>query len=239
VWGVEPHRASENRDGRHDGVAAGYAGFRRRGGTRYIDVAVFAAPIAPRSAMPRGAPMFRLQVDEHIELRLMVPADAAELFAVTDANRAHLRRWLPWLDTVKSSGDSAAFIQATLRQFSDRVGYTAAIVHDRAIVGVVGHHRISWANRATSLGYWLAAGHEGRGIMTAACRAVVRHAFAEYELNRIEIRCAVGNERSRAIPERLGFRSEGTLREAEWLYDHFVDHVVYGLLRTDPDVAGR
>ena len=39
--------------------------------------------------------MFRLQVDEHIELRLMVPADAAELFAVTDANRAHLRRWLP------------------------------------------------------------------------------------------------------------------------------------------------
>ena len=175
--------------------------------------------------------MFRLQVDDRTELRLMVPADAAELFAVTDANRAHLRRWLPWLDGVKSASDSAAFIQVTLRQFADRVGFNATVVHDGAIVGCIGHHRISWANRSTSLGYWLAASHERRGIMTAACRAVVRHAYTVYELNRVEIRCASGNERSRAIPERLGFRREGVLREAEWLYDHYVDHIVYASLR--------
>lgn len=174
--------------------------------------------------------MFRRRIDEHTELRLMVPADAPELFAVTDADRAHLRRWLPWLDSVKSSADSAGFIQATLRQFADNQGFNAAILHDGAIVGVIGHHRIAWANRSTSLGYWLAASHEGRGIMTAACRAVVEHAFTEYALHRVEIRCAAGNVRSSAIPERLGFRLEGLLREAEWLYDHYVDHRVFGLL---------
>ncbi|MBI3110076.1 MAG: GNAT family N-acetyltransferase, partial [Ignavibacteriales bacterium] len=32
---------------------------------------------------------------------------------------------------------------------------------------------------------------------------------------------------------RLGFRPEGKIREAEWLYDHFVDHLVYGMLAPD------
>jgi len=66
--------------------------------------------------------------------------------------------------------------------------------------------------------------------MTASCRACISHAFTELKLNRVEIRCAVENRKSRAIPERLGFRFEGTLREAQWLYDHFVEHALYGML---------
>lgn len=69
--------------------------------------------------------------------------------------------------------------------------------------------------------------------MTKACKACIDYAFNELKLHRLEIRCAVENERSRAIPERLGFTNEGTIREAEWLYDHFVDHVVYGMLERE------
>ena len=66
--------------------------------------------------------------------------------------------------------------------------------------------------------------------MTKACRALIRYAFEQLQLNRVEIRVAVGNYKSRAIPERLGLVKEGMIREAEWLYDHFVDHIVYGVL---------
>ena len=52
-------------------------------------------------------------------------------------------------------------------------------------------------------------------------------------LHRVEIRCAIDNHRSRAVPHRLGFRLEGQMREAEWLYNHWVDHAVYAGLATD------
>ena len=54
-----------------------------------------------------------------------------------------------------------------------------------------------------------------------------------WELNRIEIRAAVGNARSRAIPERLGFKQEGTLREAERVGDAYLDAVVYSMLGSE------
>ena len=89
---------------------------------------------------------------------------------------------------------------------------------------------MNWANRSTSIGYWLGERYRGSGVMTKSCKAFVEYAFRELNINRVEIRCAEKNLRSRAIPERLGFVNEGMIREAEWLYDHYVDHVVYGIL---------
>ena len=85
-------------------------------------------------------------------------------------------------------------------------------------------------NRSTSIGYWLAEGYQGKGIMIKSCRSLIDYAFGNLGLNRVEIRCAVENSRSRAIPKNLGFTKEGIIRDAEWLYDHYVDHVVYGML---------
>ena len=96
---------------------------------------------------------------------------------------------------------------------------------------MIGHHEVDRPNRSTSLGYWLDASHQGKGIMTASCRAMINHAFKELDLHRVVIRCATENHRSRAIPERLGFTLEGVARQSEWLYDHFVDLAVYGMLR--------
>lgn len=47
------------------------------------------------------------------------------------------------------------------------------------------------------------------------------------------LRAAAGTLRSRAVAEQLGMRMEGNLRDAQWLYDHHVDHAVYGLLAED------
>jgi len=99
--------------------------------------------------------------------------------------------------------------------------------------GVIGNHALDWENRTTEVGYWIGEEYQGKGLVSAACRALVDHAFGERGLNRVVISCATENKKSCAIPERLGFRREGLQRQAEWLYDHYVDHVVYATLASE------
>lgn len=177
--------------------------------------------------------MFSLSVDHDIELCLLEERHAEAVFDLVDQNRAYLREWMPWLDRNTKLADTKGFINSTLDQFAANNGFQAGIWFRGTLVGVIGFHQLDWANRSTSMGYWLAAPYQGQGIITRSCRTLIEYAFNDLRLNRVEIRCALENKKSRAIPERLGFQAEGIIRQAEWLYDHFVDHVVYSLLATE------
>ncbi|MDA8346838.1 MAG: GNAT family protein [Thermaerobacter sp.] len=177
--------------------------------------------------------MFTCPLAGDAYLRILEGHDAEALFDLTDRSRAHLRRWMPWLDQTVSPEHTAAFIAAGLRQFADGLGFQAGIWRGGTLLGVAGLHPIDWPNRQSSLGYWLGAGNEGQGLVTMACRALLDTAFADYGLHRMELRAATGNTRSRAVAERLSFTLEGVVRDAEWLYDRYVDHAVYGLLVRD------
>lgn len=177
--------------------------------------------------------MFKHIIDKELELKLLDNCDRDELFALIDSNRPHLKQWLPWVDGTKSSDDLKGFIDSTKQQYVSDNGFQASIWYKGKIAGVIGFHNVNWTHKSTSIGYWLSKEFEGNGIMTRACKVFVDYAFKELNLNRVEIRCAENNHKSRAIPERLGFKNEGTLRESEWLYDHFVSHIVYGILKNE------
>ena len=65
--------------------------------------------------------------------------------------------------------------------------------------------------------------------MTAAVKALIDEGFQHLELNRIQARVAT----SQAVCDRLGLKKEGVLRQAEWLYDHYVDLTMNSVLRTE------
>lgn len=177
--------------------------------------------------------MFTLPVASGLRLAQLHSDDVEELFALTDANRAHLRRWLPWLDQTRVSAATLHFIEYTIREATSGTALHCGIYEQNILVGVCGYNRIDAVNRCAHIGYWLAADAQGRGIMSRCVAALASYGFAKRNLHRQVIACAEANTASAAVAERCGFRFEGVARDAEWLYDHYVSHRVYARLRTD------
>lgn len=182
--------------------------------------------------------MFALTLDDDIELRLLERRHAPRLFELTFENRDHLRTFLPWAPKMTLLEQTEGFIDTSLQQFARNDGFQAGIFLRGELVGVVGLHYIRWDTERTEIGYWLAEGVQGQGVMTRVVVGLVSYCFRELKLGRVEIRCAEENVRSRRVPERLGFTQEGVLRRVERLEHGWSNWVVYGLLRdewTNPD----
>ena len=175
--------------------------------------------------------MRRFYVDDRTVLRPLLDTDAGTLFAVVDAQREHLRRFLPWLDATRSRQDILAFRQRVFQQESAGMGMVRVIERDNTLCGIVGFNDIDPLNKKASVGYWLDAKYVGQGLCHKSCKLLIDYGFVDLRLHRISIAAAVANHRSRALAERLGFHFEGVAREAEWLYDHYVDLAIYGILR--------
>jgi ribosomal-protein-serine acetyltransferase len=164
-----------------------------------------------------------------IVLRATATGDAADAYAVVDAERHRLREWLPWVDATTSVAIERDYLASVEHANALGVGLYATIRERGRFCGFIGL-RVDHAHRSAEVGYWLAAHAEGRGIMSSAVTAMIDVGFARYGLHRIELLAALGNVRSRAIAERLGMTFEGVRREAEELATGFVDLVMYAVL---------
>ena len=174
--------------------------------------------------------MFIYKIDENVSLKLIELNDAARVFELTDQSRNYLKEWLSWIDFTESVEDTKSFIRGCLKGYADNQSLNTVIFFNGDIVGTAGFNSINWSNHTAYIGYWLGEEYQGKGIMTKVAKALTDYAINHLHLNKVEIRVATENKKSRSIPERLGYVNEGTIRQAEWLYDHYVDHVVYGVL---------
>lgn len=176
--------------------------------------------------------MFALEVDDDIRLRLLEDTDADRLFAMIDACRDYLGRWLPWVRHNTEVDDSVDFIHRARRKFGRDESIQTGMVYRGTLCGVVGVHLDEHGQKG-EVGYWIHRDFQGHGIVTRSCRALLDYVFEHRRLHRAVVRAATDNERSRAIPERLGFTHEGTMREAGRHTDRHVDLELYSLLRRE------
>ncbi len=182
---------------------------------------------APQPVSPFEAVELR---DGEIFMRALTSADTRSLFRLIDADRERLGRWLPWVEETRTERDSARFIADAGEERRRRRSVVLGVFVAGELCGTIGLHYVEWFDRSAELGYWIASGVEGRGYVLRASRLMLAFAFGPAGLHRIVLRCAVGNERSRNVAERLGFVCEGRLREAHWIGGRFLDQHLYALL---------
>lgn len=167
-----------------------------------------------------------INISPSLTLRELQAGDHLDIFRAIDSQREYLGRWLPFVEATCTVDDSRAFVERTLR--GTEPVFTLRL--DDEFIGLAGFKETASDGSSTEIGYWMRREHQGRGFMTAAVRELVRFALEESGIGerggKISIKCAVGNERSRAIPLRLGFAfshiepcgeivSEGVFRDVE------------------------
>ncbi len=109
-------------------------------------------------------------------------------------------------------------------------------VGDDRLLGATGLHRIDWSVPAMEIGYWLRPDAQGSGFATDAARLMTTFAFRHAHAERVEIRCDAANHRSAAVPRRLGYVHEATLRAARRSVDGALgDTLLFAMTRADFD----
>lgn len=174
-----------------------------------------------------------MRIDSSLLLKPIAEIHAAPLLRLVNENRAHLRKWLPWVDGMQTEENFLGYIGHCKKQLAAGTDYGYVILLNGEVAGRIGIHQVDVKNKSGMIGYWIGEAFSGRGIITQSCKAVLNFCFAQLGLNRIEIKCAVGNAKSAAIPVRLGFQKEGLLRQAELVNGEFLDLEVYSLLKEE------
>jgi ribosomal-protein-serine acetyltransferase len=160
-------------------------------------------------------PPIVIPIEKGLKLRVSRVSDAASYLAVVESSRENLKPWLPWAHMMFTTEQFAGFIKSKLseRRNGNEFGYHIEL--DGVLIGRISLIRFEYKNDKVEVGYWIATEHQGKGLMTKIVREVISIAFDKLQMERVEIRCALGNDRSAGIPRRLGFTLEGVLKHAE------------------------
>ena len=174
--------------------------------------------------------MFTKAVDDGLNLILLTPQNADELYALIVKNRDHLHPWMEWPPETKSVKDTQQFIKTSLEGLAEHKEMVCGIEWQGHIAGVITFNRIHHKLKKVELGYWVGKEQQGKGLVTRCINVMIDYAFNELHMEKVEIHVATGNVPSQNICKRLGFQQEGIIRNAENLHGNIVDHLVLSLI---------
>lgn len=158
----------------------------------------------------------------------------ALLEAVRESAEA-LEPWMPWAHPDYSLDDARFWIQATIEGHSNGSFYDFAVISGGAFAGGCGINHINAQDRVANLGYWIRTSRTRQGIATSAVKQLLRWAFANTNLNRIEIVVAVQNQRSQRVAERVGSQRDAVLPMRTMANGHPSDAFMYSVLRPNQE----
>lgn len=151
---------------------------------------------------------------DRLLIRMPLPGDGANTCESVNASLAELKPWMPFAQKEQSLEETELAIRQGYINFLNRTDLRLLVFKKDTgeFIASSGLHRINWDIPKFEIGYWIDTRYSGKGYMIEAVKGITDFAVRELKARRIEIRCDSKNAKSRAIPERLGFDLEGTLK---------------------------
>jgi RimJ/RimL family protein N-acetyltransferase len=157
-------------------------------------------------------PPYRI-VTNRLVLRCYDPADAPLVKDAVDSSLEHLSPWMPWAQAPTSLDETIALLRSFRAQFDLDQNWIYGIFSSDGseVLGGTGlHARV--AAGGLEIGYWIRASRTGAGLATEAAAVLTRVAIELCRVDRVEIHVEPDNAASLAVPRKLGFLQEATLR---------------------------
>lgn len=176
----------------------------------------------------------KIVVDNDVVLERLKMKHVDDIFNTIISQREYLREWLPFVDFTNERKDTEEFVKYQL-SLGDRE-FTYAIIEKTEFAGLIGLKEIDYINHKTEIGYWLSEKSQGKGLVTKSSKALINYAFNKLDINRIQLRVAVGNGKSVRVAKRLNFKEEGIERAGELHGDVYMDLHVFSLLKNEFDI---
>lgn len=175
-----------------------------------------------------------IEIDSEIELRQLELRDSIDIFEAIDSQRDYLGKWLPFVAFTKEISDTKEFVDSIINAPKEISELVFTIRKQNKFIGLIGFKDTDRSNKKTEIGYWLSEKYQKQGIITRSVEKLCDFAFNKLDINRVQIKCAVGNQSSIKIPQRLSFKFEGIERDGELLTGNiFTDLEIYSKLKSD------
>lgn len=153
---------------------------------------------------------------DRLTIRAPRAGDGAEMNAAVQETFDNLKLWMPWAKQMPTLEESETYVRRAQCEFLAREDLVMLLFlkGTNTLVGGSGLHRIDWDIPKFEIGYWCRKRFQGQGYISESTEAIARFAFETLGAKRVEIRCDSKNVKSRRVPDRLGFKLEGTLRNS-------------------------
>lgn len=179
-------------------------------------------------------PAYRIET-KRLVVRCYQPSDATLLADSVGESVEHLKPWMPWAHNEPEPFEYKAKRVVEFRgKFDLGKDYVYGIFNreETRLLGGTGLHT-RLGEKELEIGYWIHKDFVKQGLVTESTAALVKVAFEIIHMHRIEIHCDPGNAASAAVPRKLGFTHEGTLRAKTPFLDRWSDSMIWGLLESE------
>lgn len=182
-------------------------------------------------------PAYRI-LTRRLIVRCYDASDAPLLAESVTESVDHLRSWMPWAYAEPEPLEEKV---KRLKRFRGMFDLGQEFIYgifnreETKLLGGTGLHTRLGENEL-EIGYWIHKDYVRQGLTTESTTTLIKVAFELLHVHRIEIHCDPANVASAAIPRKLGFTHEGTLRAKTPFLDRWSDSMIWGLLdREYPD----